>query len=383
MPLSRTRTKTKYIPGGVVTDRYGNVLGTFTVLEEWQETKDWYMKKRREDGSLPPSDFDSDLRVVVPHRLSKNSGTFRFISLATAEGSYLPGVTPPLSVRGTSSRLSENAYYTQTLLAMTNPLRSDFSVPVFIKELVELPTLFKIAFNSLTEAVGSSYLAYRFGWTQFASDVRVLHKITKAIERRIREFDSLKKKGGLRRKVGLDSLGWSDSTPNVTIHSTYGEVVKATRTTQRSLKVWGSVRWRASPEFVAEIDKLSAFNLAVQQVFDLEAIDAETAWGLVPWSWLVDYFTNISDFLIANAGRGKVEPYDICIMRDIVCVDRYQVTSVTGGVTVSGSGKHVRRVRARDVTVPGDFPAGPIDLLSEGQWKIVLALFLTLGQRLR
>jgi hypothetical protein len=201
----------------------------------------------------------------------------------------------------------------------------------------------------------------------------------------VKEFQSLAKHGNLRRKVSLDSMSSENSQDNVTLHSTWGVTVKATRRTVTTTKVWGTVRWRPVKDspFAQDLHKLTTFNKAAREVLDLEPLDAETVWQSIPFTWLADYFTGISDFLIANTGRNSVEPYDICIMRETTSVDRYQVTDHPSSVRVNGSGKHIRILYQRDVCDRGDFPAAPAELLNESQWKPVVALFLVLGQKLR
>jgi hypothetical protein len=373
------------VSGGTVTQNTGALLATYSYDEFKRETQDVYLKQVRKDGTLPPTDFTSDTFVVIPHTLNRNTTTFRLNGVATSEGAYLPGLTPPLTVRGHPNRVTENAYYTQLLLEMTNPFRADFSVPVFVKELVELPAMFKLLGQTLFSFVGGAYLNYRFGWVTFAQDLKTLQGITLTIEKRVRELESLHKHGGLRRKIktlGVET--YSVSTPDVAIWSVYSATVKATRTSVRQTRVWGTVRWRPVPGMEKDLKKLIAFNEAAKIVLDLEgSIDPLTAWQMLPFSWLADYFTGISSFLGANQGRGLVEPYDICIMRRTISKDSYQVTSASSNVQVSGAGSHTRIVKERDVTTRGNFPVPPTSLLSASQWKVVLALFLSLGEKLR
>lgn len=382
--LSRVRDMQTTVSGGTVTHSpTGDLLSAYSYAEDIKVTNDFWQKECREDGTLPPSDLTIDHRTIVTHTLNGSNGTFRFNGVATSEGSYIPGLSPPLIVKGNPLRTEENEYYVQELLSNTNPFRADFSVPVYVKELLELPAMFKLVGESLFSLVGGSYLNYRFGWVPFAQDIRTLSTITKAIEARVREFQSLLKHGGLRRNLRLDVRVHSDSQTNVAIWSPWGVSVKADQKIDRQMKVWGSVRWKPVPGLEKDLEKLATFNRAARVVLDLNPeIDPLTAWQLLPFSWLADYFTGISSFLGANAGRAIVEPHDICIMRQVTSVDTYQVTSVTAPYTVSGSGKHTRLRKERDVCTRGDFPTPPIGLLSESQWKIVLALFLSLGEKL-
>lgn len=383
MATSRTRSKTSIVDGGIVRQSNGTILGTFSYTEEYHVTLDEYLKKTRADGSLPPGIFNSDKRLALPGVLTKTSGTFRFERLADGTPSMIPGMAPML-LQGSSERNAQNAAYAQELLAMTNPFRSDFSVPVFIKELLELPALIRIKAATLSTYVGGNYLNYKFGWVQLDKDVTALSGILKAIEFRMKDFDILLKRGNLRKRVKqLNVEHLSSTTTDVVIHSTYGVTVRATRNSRSALKTWGSVRWGMHEEFADDLKKLSTLNLALTKVLDLQKPDSETLWQMTPFTWLVDYLEGISSFLGSWKGKAEIYPYDICIMRELRSEDRYQVTSIPSTTQHSGSSRHVRVIKSRDLATRGNFPATPIELLTDSQWRNVLALFLSLGGKKR
>lgn len=382
--LHRIRTAEQVISAGsVINNNTGETLAEFSYKGKTQTCDDWYLKTLDVNNRLPPSDFAMDTITCVPAYLSGGDGTFGLKMAPTANGAYIPSAEYPVTPRGTPGRIAENNLWSQTLLAKTNPFRADFSVPVFAKELVELSKLFKIAAGSFAGFVGSNYLNYRFGWAQFNRDVQTLSHITEAIARRVRELDRLSEEGGLRRRIPIDSLGASASTTNVSLWSTWGFTCKANRTNNRSMLVYGTVRWKPTQEYSLNLQKLDRVNLAFRKVSDLEAIDAVTAWQLIPWSWLTDYFTGISDFLEASNGRAQLVPHDICIMRKFHSVDSYRITSYTQGLRASGIPRTARSIKYRDCVSQGTFPAAPIDLLDWSQWKVILALFLTFGSKLR
>jgi hypothetical protein len=188
-----------------------------------------------------------------------------------------------------------------------------------IKELAEVVTLFQIRAKTLAALPGSLYLNYKFGWEQFYRDLFQLAKISKEVERRILEFNSLVQQGGLRRKVKLGTFRkdhWLDSGA---IGTDYYVGIYGTWQTHHTSKVWGSVRWRPKDSKPGSNpispDPIIRANQALLAVLDQGSIDPHTVWNLVPFSWLVDYFTSVSDAMLAVQDSEKVEPYDICIMR--------------------------------------------------------------------
>lgn len=219
-------------------------------------------------------------------------------------------------------------------------------------------------------------------------DIRSLASITTYVEARIKEFNAIVSKGGLRRKhIFLASGGFQNPTETGPIFSNglgswNGEVSTSFRT-----KVWGSVRWvpnRASP---LDLSKLTAFNEACKIVLDLKAPDPATIWEAIPFSWLSDYFLNVGDALQAIQDTDKVLPTDICIMR------HRTVTRVTKGIQKPeedypwlrqnsiSAGKAIYDSKIRTVVNPtslGDLLS--FRIMSKGQAINLIALLASLSR---
>jgi hypothetical protein len=166
---------------------------------------------------------------------------------------------------------------------------------------------------------GSTYLNYKFGWEQTYRDLFTLAKITKQVESRIKEFNSLVKKGGLRRRLKLGTYTWSGAYfTNYPLVSDFYVGINSDWQARYTSKVWGTVRWRPkgyNPTDLIPVGPLETFNAAVTAVFDLGPTDHQTIWESIPFSWLADYFFSVSDSMLAVQESDVVEPYDICIMR--------------------------------------------------------------------
>lgn len=382
----RNRSFQNHIPGGYIYayENSADVLATFEYAETTKKCMDFHKKTQREDGTLPPSDFEMETFTASPFFINKPKGVFCFSQKYT-DGvcARLPSQTPLYPARDNPVRAEQNAYYTQSLLEKTNPFRPEFSIPVFAVELLELPSMFKLAASSFAGLIGGGYLNYRFGWLQFVSDIKTLAGITKALESRMKEFESLRLHGGLRRTVLLDRGAHSASATHVPLSTVYGVSVYGDCQNSQAIEVWGSVRWYPTEDYSRSLSKLSNFNLAVNAIFDLDVLDPETLWQASPFTWLVDYFEDIGGFLTANANRALVEPRDICIMRRHRSRDQYTVTELDERATVNGNGSHYRETKARDVWTRGNFPALPVSILTESHMKAVLALFLSFAGKMR
>jgi hypothetical protein len=260
------------------------------------------------------------------------------------------------------------------LVTTTHPFAPDFSVPVAIKELVEVASLFELAAKSFAGFVGGAYLNYRFGWKAFHRDVQTLTGIMKHIEHRIKVFNRLIKQGNTRMLVELANMSQTDEYPNTTLHSAYSTTVRGTLKVQKTMKTWGTVRWRVVGDVELPVDELEKFNLAVKTVFDLGEIDAPTMWELLPFSWLVDYFYNVGDILQSQHMRYLLQPTDICIMRHYSQVTRTSVTQIPSNVSLGNEGYYLRDIKSRDVVNVPQTPSLSFDLITHDRWKVIAAL---------
>lgn len=267
-----------------------------------------------------------------------------------------------------------NNYLATSLLQRSNPFRTEYSVPVAFKELIEVALMFKFAASGFLAFGGNSYLNYKFGWESFARDIRTLAGITTHIERRIREINSLAEHGSLRRKLTLEAKTSNSVFPNTVIFSSYGVTVRATVEQFMSVKYTGSVTWRLNNGIKLPTEPLSVFNQAVRLAFDLEEVTAATLYELIPFSWLADYFIQLGPLLNAGRGNVKVTAHDICIMREYESRTKATVSSIPAGVSYFGAGTDIRVSKERDVVSVPTYPLPNLALLNLGQMKVLLAL---------
>lgn len=331
-------------------------------------------KLRLPDGGLISSFMEKRTVERVPPRLTRLSGphSWRYRNKQCIEA-YSPPTTG-YPEPGSLARTNANTLYATTLLARTNPFSPVFSVPVAIKEMVELGSMFNLAAKSFAEFAGGVYLSYRFGWKAFVADLVTLHGIMKELEARIRDYNHLLQHGHTRKRMRLDYYTDRYTTSNYAFHSTGGHFVYGRLDHHISMETWGSVRWSVVGENPIPVDELARFNLAVRNVFDIEALDAPTMYELIPFSWLLDYFSNIGDVLHSQVLQYVVQPSDICIMRHYTHKVVATPTSVPQYCSVT-PGFYLRERKTRDVV---QMPTAPyrltVDLLSADRWKVILAL---------
>lgn len=375
-PRSRSNETTAI--SGRIYKSNGETLGVGIEKVRSQAVDDFWHKKVRSDNTLPPSECVIRSTYRDPIQFSYPLSSVRASAypvdnqgdITESDWTY---VRPQ---KGSPQRLAENNQLALELLAATNPFRSEFSIPVAIAEMVELSSMFKLAASSFSSFVGGTYLNYKFGWEQFVRDLKTLANITKTLESRIKEIQSLPQHGGLRRNVFLDARSKTLSSTGVTVHSTWGFLVHANVTKKLSCKVRGSVRWRYKGGYDVGLSKLETFNLAVQKIFDLGTFDSETLWNMIPFSWLVDYFVDVNSWLVANLDSGTVEPYDLCIIRRCHASAKYYPIP-RSNYSFSGVGTLASDRYERDVVESVSFPTPTIWMLTSNQLVTIAALLLS------
>lgn len=231
-------------------------------------------------------------------------------SLGRVYENYLPlrfanpadGVFAPKTVSGEPSDSSLAA----SLLASTNPSRPVIDLPIFVFELREIPKLLKLEGDTFLRKAGSANLSYQFGIRPLVNDLANLLNFGDAVKKREKELEELAK-SGLRRKRQLWD-GTSTTSDSVILNSD-GFTLNGVGNYTTTKKCWGYVEWfPLDPPALMKADKRA---LARKAVLGL-TIDFSTAWNAIPWSWLVDWCTNVGDVLIANrnlvgAGHGPIQ----------------------------------------------------------------------------
>lgn len=393
---SRTRTRVRTgLAGNLLWNPPNGYAGPFPYQYYYKEITDFTDKTRRDDGSLPPSDL-----YLFEESSSPIFGSYLQTNVA---GNYIEkrGNDLPCSYRGTGKNfvtasqwasietMSETELVAK-LLAETNPFRYEVSVPIMIGELTEAASLLMVNVSNAASLLGSVFLNWEFGYKPMMADIKKLANITSSIESRVKEFNSLVKNGGLRRKLTLQKGHREYTGSGGSAWSTYGfSMGYSSHKYNIRSEVYGSVRWRPKRGKEIELKGLSDFNKAAAIVLDMQLPDPSTIWELIPFSWLVDYFVNVGPTLQALEKSDLVEPYDICIMRHrwvdtTTYLIREKVVKFGSLCESSGSDGQVKQqFKLRKVVAP---PSGYTSLLAfgfitENQALNILALLAALRRR--
>jgi hypothetical protein len=216
------------------------------------------------------------------------------------------------------------SYYLTKLLANANPSRPDVNVPVFLFELKDFPRMLKelgdvLARRIKPSMVAGGYLSYSFGWAPLFGDLLKLLQLQKAIDNRIKLLRQYERGKRQKRKLGFNTYSLGQLSENHDLGN-----VRLTYNRQFSEKVWATYRITLATSLPRTADALQA--LAARQVLGLN-FSMATLWEALPWSWLIDYFANIGEFLEASRDNipFRIERVNIMVNSRI----EYQLSSLS------------------------------------------------------
>lgn len=115
-------------------------------------------------------------------------------------------------------------------------------------------------------------------------------------------------------------------------------------------------------------------NLARRAVLGL-TIDASTLWNAMPWSWLIDWYSNMGDFFEANRNIVPVQPGNVTIMSQTSTISN--VTPASSYPFLTGGTMNLEYIsKDRDVFSGATLNAG-LTMLDARQTSILAALGIT------
>lgn len=275
---------------------------------------------------------------------------------------------------------------------MTNPNRPTVNVPTFIGELKDLPGLIKGAglkhlrklaqyrdgLPFAKEAAGR-HLQWRWGLRPMVSDARKLLNFAQAAERRRREIEALRSGDSIKRSVTLENLG-SESLSGEQGLWNQGCIVNGRRMVTCRRHVWVSLRWILDDAQYP--GNIPATGDSLKEAMDIvTGMNTEgaiaTAWELLPWSWLADWFLGFSDLMAAKGNTIPVKPARTCVMVHTKTVTYYQITKCTNGASVNGIvGGERESKRRTPCNSPSPINPTLLPLLEADKWSILGSLAL-------
>lgn len=231
--------------------------------------------------------------------------------------------------------------------AFSNPNRGKFGIGQDLADLSgAIPKgLFAIG-KSMIHRTADANLWYQFGLLPLIEDVKAVFEYQRHVNQRIKEFNSLFLKGGLRRRIDLGSYALQTENPSVALNSNvYTCYARMVHTTQ--VKRWGVIRWQADGWSLFDLQDRELESEVTRILYGLD-VDPANLWDLIPWTWLIGWFTNINLLMEANKGNFKVKSDSVAIMTHSHSEYEFTPTSLSTGFT-GGGGTVVAETKKRDI----------------------------------
>jgi len=244
-------------------------------------------------------------------------------------------------IQGLEDDLSgSDAYDLTQSLANLNPNVASVDLPAFLFELKDFPEMLHQLGRVLAKRVKASdvaggYLAYSFGWAPLFSDLKQLLTLSDIVDARLKRLEEFGK-GSVSRTLGKNKSNSAPYTIELVGKVAEGRgPLTAVVTTSTSVKSWYSAKVRLT-EPLPDRQKLRSDEF--RRALGLTANSAAaTLWEILPWSWLIDYFVNVSNMIAANTGGIKYNTDRICTMREIRTTRTISPNSGDSGLTAKES----------------------------------------------
>lgn len=383
MSRNRTRTLTGTVNGTIVKD-YGpgsryepETTSQYPVIDVFESCDDstgrgvdhaLYIRRRRAHTTPVTGKYTS------PDGISWTFNNWRPGAYGDA-GSYAGAVElPPYDLNVLRAQL----------LSRSNPSRADADLTVTIGELRTLPrdvlnnardfmrealrsqSLRRLARsgalphrrNPLQEGAGA-YLGVQFGLLPLISDVKDIMNYQQLVGNRLKELNNLRDGNGLRRKINLGFTQAKGEDRLIGISSDASLVLDGGWKTYASRRIWGTVRWRPDGTVKTPDTDRRRVMEARRAVYGLNA-DLSSAYNLMPWSWLLDYFSNVGDVIDATRNSVGARPGNTNIM--VHTIQAGVITPVPRKGLSGGGRIDVRETKERIVAsgFTGHFSSSPI-----------------------
>lgn len=270
--------------------------------------------------------------------------------------------------------------------ARSNPNRPVVSVPTFIAEAKDFINPIRLAgqvalkkkkLSKVLRRKGrikesaDAYLSYKFAIEPTIRDLASLVGAQQAISQRMDELDRLASNGGLRRRVTVFQ-GTGSSDGDIAIESGLGIVFRNRIQTITTAMSWGTIRWKPVGPAAYKNDKEKA-ELAARLVLGMNAESlVATAWELFPWSFMIDWFSNVGDLITAANNTVPVEASSVNCMQHRMTSSSWTRADTQQDFS-GGSALFTRETKRRDISFGSGLTLS-LPLLSGGQLSILGAL---------
>jgi hypothetical protein len=171
----------------------------------------------------------------------------------------------------------------------------------------------KIYIGDITDTA-NTYLFWNFGILPLISDLKACLKFQQRTDARVKDFNSMTRPGGASKNATIYNRT-SDRVYTGSPYCTgvYGAVARYNVYLSTTKKKWGSVHWTIPASNLPPKGDPGQAYLAAQLANGIR-ITPDTLWQAMPWTWLIDWFSNIGDFIKLSANTMGATSGRMCVM---------------------------------------------------------------------
>lgn len=149
---------------------------------------------------------------------------------------------------------------------------------------------------SAAQIIAAANLAIQFGWAPVIRDLQKMCDFQGAVQRRRKEINRLCSGSGLQRRITIQ-----DDNDTFVIKDYWFDTIAGVLTTDvtvtRRTRRWATCRYRPTFPVSAPPNDQQLMN----QIYGLSVHGViSSAWEVLPWSWLIDWFTNFGELIKAS-----------------------------------------------------------------------------------
>jgi hypothetical protein len=314
--VARTRQRTSTFVGNWKTwSSSGTLTWNGTYTENRVSNISDYVGRPVQPSPLAASQTKGIVRLDGQYKRTNGAtGTFTAYPVVFGQGDVLD-VSPPSIPLG----------WELTTVARSNPSRPVVYPFEIVESVVQLPKMLRGLYNLLSSprsrltprGVSSEYLGLQFGWLPLIDDLRKICNAQSYVEKRAKELNQLYSGKGLRRRVRFSNdtrvYARRGQTSDGTTVFTFPGSVTVTK------EVWATIRWfpTSSLPFGGESDeRYGAYLRRLVLGLTPEGM-VLGAWKIIPWTWLIGWFTNVGDYLAVNSNTVPATYSQACLMRRV------------------------------------------------------------------
>lgn len=211
-----------------------------------------------------------------------------------------------------------------TLVARTNPSKPEINLPVFVYELRDIPKMIRHVGNRIKKVqklmsegytlrlAAEDSLALQFGWAPLIGDLFKIVDVMFSVDQKVAELNRLYSERGLKRRMVLYRGAASNPSRDYYVGPLYGNQTSVRVHYETRLVKWGTVHYRpiTVPNYRGHDEQIRA----ARQICAGLALRPASLWEAMPWSWMIDWFSNVGDYLSAHDNSVPLSIEDLNIM---------------------------------------------------------------------